>query len=91
MRSMIIHKGEAIREPTVHNSVRIPASLHAYARTHKISLSKTLTVVLAAAKAEDEVGVGCPATNQDSTPIGLQEPCNPSGSQENTPKLRGRR
>jgi len=71
--------------------VRIPASLHAYARTHKISLSKTLTVVLAAAKAEDEVGTGCKATNQNPVPIGLQEPRDPSGSQENTPKLRRRR
>lgn len=67
MRSQIIYKGEAIREPSVHSSVRIPASLHAYARTHKISLSKTLTVVLAAAKVEEEAGTGSTAANL--TPI----------------------
>jgi hypothetical protein len=57
----VVFIGDPRGERTVHSSVRIPASLHAYAKTRKISLSRTLSATLAAVR-DEEMKDGTEAT-----------------------------
>lgn len=76
MDQEIVFIGDPRGEQTVHSSVRIPASLHAYARTRKISLSRTLSATLAAAR-DEEMSGGAEATpTKQKAPV-PSDPYNP--------------
>lgn len=85
MGSVIVHIGEAKSERSIHSSVRLPESLHIYAKERQISLSRTLAATLTAAKREEEGGTGPTAANQKNpVPIGPQELPGSYESQKNT-------